>query len=357
MAWVKRADVISSCAPVCIGNVDATMEFQSMQLRSDGARSITFSGTSRGEVGFSPDTTTYHHIVAVFYDEGPHGHAALYWDGELAADGTEWTIDATVNDQIRIGETVSDGYTDLMNGYIAHVAVWSTALDATEIADLYDLTVSPLDVHPESLVTYTPLRSDIIDDKLIVGFNQKVDKESYLKHFNNNTLPEILNFEKVKKGDTYFIPAGKIHAIGAGILLTEIQQTSDATYRIFDWNRTDAQGNPRELHTELALEAIDFNYDNDHKIKTEAVKNKTTNLVDCSYFFTNILKFDKPIEKDYNLIDSFVIYIATEGSFQISYENKITKVQMGECVLIPAVLKNLILEPNGYAELIEVYVK
>jgi mannose-6-phosphate isomerase len=80
-------------------------------------------------------------------------------------------------------------------------------------------------------------------------------------------------------------------------------------------------------------------------------------LVDCSYFFTNILKFDKPIEKDYNLIDSFVIYIATEGSFQISYENKITKVQMGECVLIPAVLKNLILEPNGYAELIEVYVK
>ena len=94
---------------------------------------------------------------------------------------------------------------------------------------------------------------------MIVGFNQKVEKETYINHLNNSTLTEILNIEKVTKGDTYFIPTGRVHAIGAGVLLAEIQQTSDITYRIYDYDRIDVKnGKKRELHTDLALDAINF---------------------------------------------------------------------------------------------------
>ncbi len=96
--------------------------------------------------------------------------------------------------------------------------------------------------------------------ELIAGFNRKLDREQYLRHFNGGSLKEILNHEAVAPGDIYFMPAGRIHAIGPGVLLAEIQQTSDVTYRIYDWDRIDDQGNPRELHTDLALDAIDFSF-------------------------------------------------------------------------------------------------
>jgi mannose-6-phosphate isomerase len=196
------------------------------------------------------------------------------------------------------------------------------------------------------------------ESELIVGFNQKVDDKIYLDHLNNNSLPEILNFEKVKKGDVFYLPPGRIHAIGAGILLTEIQQSSDITYRIFDWNRTDDKGNPRELHTDMALKAMDFNFYNTYKSKYETRLNHTTNMVDCPYFFTNVLYFDKPVEKDYNLIDSFVIYIAVDGNFIIKPEGgENVEVVKGESILLPAIIKNLVLEPKGLAQILEVYIK
>jgi len=196
------------------------------------------------------------------------------------------------------------------------------------------------------------------DSELICGFNTRVDKETYLKRLNENKLNRILNFEKVQRGDVFFIPAGRVHAIGSGILLAEIQQTSDMTYRIFDWNRTDSDGNPRELHTELALDAIDYKYYENYKTTYISTLNKTSNMVDCPYFFTNILKFDQPIEKDYYLVDSFVIYLCIEGHFTIKTDKGIIEqVQKGETVLIPAALKNLSLIPEGNAEIIEVYIK
>lgn len=201
----------------------------------------------------------------------------------------------------------------------------------------------------------------IIDHKpaaeLIVGFNKKVDPETYINYLENNKLTEILNFEKVAKGDVFYLPAGRIHSIGAGILLAEIQQTSDITYRIFDWNRTDKEGNPRALHTDLALKAIDFNFYPDYKNHYEETLNKTSNIVDSPYFFTNILQFDKTIEKDYILIDSFVIYICIEGKLTVCPEQgdniSLTK---GETLLVPATIKNLELVPDGLSKIIEVYI-
>jgi mannose-6-phosphate isomerase len=194
--------------------------------------------------------------------------------------------------------------------------------------------------------------------ELICGFNQEVNKEAYLEHLKKNTLTEILYAGKVKVGDVYYLPAGRIHAIGAGMVILEIEQPSDITYRIFDWNRTDDKGNPRQLHTELAAKAIDFNFCQKYKTDYEAVLNTTVNMVDCPYFFTSILEFNEIVEKDYFLIDSFVIFYAVDGCFTInSDDSEPVVVKKGESVLLPAMIKNISLVPEGLAKVIEVYIK
>jgi mannose-6-phosphate isomerase len=194
--------------------------------------------------------------------------------------------------------------------------------------------------------------------ELICGFNKAIDKEIYLKHLQENKLNRIMNFEKVQNGDVFFIPAGRVHAVGSGILLAEIQQCSDITYRIFDWNRVDDLGKPRELHTELALDAIDYSFKENYKTSYENVKNKTVNIAECEYFNTNILKFEKEVTKDYNLLDSFVVYMCLEGRFKIcSEKGTLETITKGETVMLPAVIKNISLVPEGYTELLEVYIK
>ncbi|WP_321280359.1 type I phosphomannose isomerase catalytic subunit [Marinifilum fragile] len=194
--------------------------------------------------------------------------------------------------------------------------------------------------------------------ELIVGFNREVDKAKYVAKLEEGKLEEILNNEPVKKGSCFFIPAGRVHAIGKGILLAEIQQTSDVTYRMYDWNRTDDLGNPRELHTELAVDAIDYSFEKKYRTDYETEINKTTELVRCPYFTTNTLEFDKQIEKDYSQLDSFVIYMCLDGNFTIESEDGITtEVTKGETVLIPAALENVILFPKGKTEILEVYIK
>ncbi|MGC9374883.1 MAG: type I phosphomannose isomerase catalytic subunit [Bacteroidales bacterium] len=195
------------------------------------------------------------------------------------------------------------------------------------------------------------------DAELISGFNQKIDKATYLKHLESNELPKILNFEKVKKGNVFYIPAGRVHAIGKGIVLAEIQQTSDITYRIFDWNRKDEQGNYRELHTDLAVDAIDYNQYDNYRTDYTSEKNSTAEIIKCNYFQTNILDFNQQIEKNYNQLDSFVIYICIEGEFEIIYnESEKTLVKKGETVLIPAVFEQLFLNPVTESKLLEVYI-
>ncbi len=190
------------------------------------------------------------------------------------------------------------------------------------------------------------------------GFSQAVDREKYLKYFENGNLTDLLKYDEAKVGDVFFIPAGRVHAIGKGSMVAEIQQTSDITYRIFDYNRKDDKGNERELHTDLALDAIDFSFMEDYKTKYSAEINKSTEIVSCKYFTTNILEFDKPLEKDYFKIDSFVIYITLEGNFEIETEEGTEKVGKGETVLIPAGIDSLKLIPkSSKVKLLEVYIQ
>ena len=189
---------------------------------------------------------------------------------------------------------------------------------------------------------------------LIVDFNQKMTPELYLEHLDNKTLPDILNFDKVKAGDTYFIEVGRVHAIGAGVLLAEIQQTSDITYRIYDWDRKDDQGNERELHTDLAIDAIGFDMEDNFRIDYEKNSNHSNEMVSCPYFTTNYLKVNTELEKQ-NTHDSFVIYICVEGEAVIKTENHSEKIKKGETVLLPAAITAYQISSKN-ATLLEVYV-
>lgn len=190
--------------------------------------------------------------------------------------------------------------------------------------------------------------------KLIVDFNQKMNKEKYLHHLNNKTLPEVLNFETVKSGDTYFIEVGRVHAIGAGVMLAEIQQTSDLTYRLYDWDRLDANGNSRELHVDLALDAIDFDMPDNFKVDYDKTQNETNQMVSCSYFTTNYLELTKSIEKQNNY-DSFLIYICVDGDATIESDDFSETIKKGETVLLPAAIKNFKITTDS-CKLLEVYV-
>lgn len=194
--------------------------------------------------------------------------------------------------------------------------------------------------------------------RLITGFNRPLKKEDYLRYFENGQLESILNYEKVKAGDVFFIPAGRIHAIGGGIVLAEIQQTSDVTYRIYDFNRLDDHGIPRELHTELALDAIDFNFEKNYRTSYEPVENVSDTLVECPYFKTNILPITRGVERDFTGKDSFTIYMCVEGEYTFTWEEGNMEVKKGETILVPALIEDFSLTPiNGNkTKLLEIYI-
>ncbi len=194
--------------------------------------------------------------------------------------------------------------------------------------------------------------------ELISGFRKPLDKATYTKLLESGQLESSLNYEKVGPGDVYFMPAGRVHAIGKGILLAEIQQSSDVTYRIYDFDRKDEHGNGRELHTAAALDAIDFTVHDSYKTIYPNIDNQTINAVSCRYFNTNIMNFNQTVEKDFALIDSFVAYMCTEGKGEILYgEGLSVGFTKGETILIPAVLKNLIINPHMPSTLLEIYIK
>lgn len=193
------------------------------------------------------------------------------------------------------------------------------------------------------------------DAELIIGFNQEVDKEGYVNKVESGDILDILNIEKITKGDTYYIPTGRVHAIGAGVLLAEIQQTSDVTYRIYDYKRVDAKtGKERELHTELALDAIDFTLQDSYKTSYNIKQNKASELVYSPYFKTNIIQLKGTLKQDYSTLDSFVIYMCVEGNSEIVYGNNTYQLNLGETMLIPAVIEEVELSGND-AKLLEVF--
>lgn len=188
-----------------------------------------------------------------------------------------------------------------------------------------------------------------------VGFKETITKEKYLDYLNAGKITDLLNFEKVEKGESFFIRTGKVHAIGAGVLLAEIQQTSDITYRIYDWDRVDAQGNSRELHTELALDAIDFERKDDFRLTYDKETNTSNEVASCEYFTTNYLPLSEDLKKDYSQLDSFVIYMCVSGEVAVQVGQHAETLIAGQTLLIPASAKDVSLS-GQQAELLEVYI-
>ena len=191
---------------------------------------------------------------------------------------------------------------------------------------------------------------------IIVGFKEELDKNSYTKYLEDKRLIEVLNTVKTSAGDTFYIPTGRVHAIGAGVLLAEIQQTSDITYRIYDYDRVDkATGETRELHNELALDVIDFKLHDNYKTDYSKKSNVSNLLVHSPYFKTNILPVKGTLEKDYTSIDSFIIFICTKGSVEVLSKDQTYKLHKGKTLLLPASLNQVSLTSVNGGELLEVY--
>ncbi|WP_103069056.1 type I phosphomannose isomerase catalytic subunit [Aquimarina sediminis] len=193
--------------------------------------------------------------------------------------------------------------------------------------------------------------------ELIVGFKTDTSRKEYEVFLEEGKITELLNFENISKGDSYFIKAGRIHAIGAGSLIAEIQQTSDITYRVYDWDRKDANGVGRELHTDLALDALDFKADKSFKLDYGKEKNTTNKMISSKYFTTNAIEISGRFEKDYTSLDSFKILMCVEGNGEISVEGFSEKISYGETILIPASIKKLsIISDTQDMKLLEVYI-
>lgn len=183
--------------------------------------------------------------------------------------------------------------------------------------------------------------------ELIIGFNRDVSREAYQDALASGKLLELLHYEPVRKGDAFFINSGKIHAIGAGILLAEIQQSSDVTYRVYDFDRKDAQGNPRELHTDLALDAMDYARRDDFRIAYPSEKNTAAPLVDSAYFKTSCLDLDSPLTREFTSQGSFRAYVCVDGRATLELGSYSVPIEKGETALLPAAAPELRIQTGG----------
>lgn len=190
------------------------------------------------------------------------------------------------------------------------------------------------------------------DARIIVGFKKQSNATEYLENLKNKTLLSILDDVKVKSGDVFFLETGTVHAIGAGLVVAEIQQTSDITYRLYDFDRVDDKGNSRELHVDLALDAINYNKIETHK-KYDSIQNQSNPIVDCPYFTTNFLPL-KGIVSMNKTGNTFTVYMCVEGNFEIEYEGGKFQYKKGDTILIPAAMKTFSL--NGEASILEIYI-
>lgn len=193
--------------------------------------------------------------------------------------------------------------------------------------------------------------------KLFSGFSKQIDADEYVRRVGENTIMDVLQRYEVSPGDVFFLPAGRVHAIGAGCFIAEIQQTSNITYRIYDYDRKGADGKGRELHTELAKDAIDYAMLPDYRTHYKARTNATVSLADCKYFTTNLLDLDATMMRDFSSLDSFVVYICMEGKASIR-DNKGNEVNVhqGQTVLIAADTTAVTIVPSPKAKFLETFI-
>lgn len=193
---------------------------------------------------------------------------------------------------------------------------------------------------------------------LMSGLSKEITPEEYAAKVADNTITDVLNDYDVHAGDVFFLPAGRIHSIGKGCFIAEIQQTSDITYRIYDFGRLGLDGKPRELHTELSKAAIDYTVLPDYKTSYQSIKDQENEIVSCKYFTTSIYELDKEVTKDMSGLDSFVIAICVEGSGSLAdSEGNAVSLRQGETVLIPACSRSFTILPEGSMKVLTSYIR
>ena len=284
--------------------------------------------------------------------------------------GESWELSTVEGDVSRIANGILKGrfITEVIDEYPAEIlgtAVYERFgkqfpllfkyLDAKE-----DLSVQ---VHPNDVLAkqrhnsfgktemWYVLQADA-NARLIAGFKEPIDAATYLKHLENKTLVTTLNEIKVKQGDVFFIETGTVHAIGAGMVVAEIQQTSDVTYRLYDFDRVDVDGNVRELHVDLALDAINYNMVSSQK-QYQKNKNESNTVVDCPYFTTQFI----PLEGEMKVQKTgatFTVYMCVEGNFDLLLGEEMYSYSKGDTILIPAALRAFQL--SGKASILEIYI-
>lgn len=289
--------------------------------------------------------------------------------------GESWEISGIENDCsiVANGELAGNTLNELIDIYMDEL-VGTKVLDKydhefplllkfLDVNDLLSLQVHPNDTLAErrhnslgKTEMWYIVQADN-DAEITVGFNKTIDKDIFIEHALTNRLQDIISTTKVKAGDAFYIPAGLVHGGGKGLLIAEIQQSSDVTYRIFDWNRTDIDGNKRELNLDMSLDALDYSSKADYRASFTKNINEPSQIISSDYFAINRLEFDQPFDKDYSLLDSFVIYMCINGSFSIeTNENETVKISKGQTVLIPAKLDKVHLIPEPKAEILEIYI-
>lgn len=287
--------------------------------------------------------------------------------------GESWEISDVPNDETKVLEGDFKGYTlkQLITEYKGEFlgeSVYQSFGDAFPLLIKFIDAKTPLSiqVHPNNEIAKTRhnsfgknemwyiMQADK-DAEIIVGFEKEVNKTQFQKHLKDNTLLDVMHHETVKKGDAFYIPTGRIHAIGAGVLLAEIQQTSDVTYRVYDYERVDkTTGKTRDLHTDLAVDVLDFEVQDQYHSDYKKKKNKSNSLVYSPYFKSHFLKIRGGVTKDYSKIDSFVIYICVSGTLDIIYNSQTQTLNKGETILLPAAINEVQLISNR-AKVLEVY--
>lgn len=226
-----------------------------------------------------------------------------------------------------------------------------------------------IQVHPDDRLAWMRHKSNgktemwyvVAADKgahLKSGFSKQLTPAEYERMVADHTLTDALCDYPVTAGDLFFLPAGRVHAICAGTFVAEIQQTSDITYRIYDFNRKDANGNTRELHTELAKDAIDYTVLPDYRTHYQKAQDREVELVSCPYFTTSLYDLTEALTIDYSALDSFVVVICVEGKGTICDDSgNEMPIHQGETVLLPATVKSLRAVPGGSLKILTSYIK
>ena len=302
---------------------------------------------------FKGITTEQHNIGESWELSGVRGHESVVANGEFEGR----TITSLIEEfkGILVGEKVYAG-----NGNVFPLLI--KFIDARS-----DLSIQ---VHPDDKLAAerhnskgkTEMWYVVGADEgahLLSGLKEEITPDEYVRRIGDNTITDVLTDFKVKAGDVFFLPAGRIHAIGTGCSIAEIQQTSDITYRIYDYGRLGLDGKPRELHTELAKDAIDYKVYPEYKSEYKEEANAENQLVSCRYFTTSEYNLSEPVSKDLSGTDSFLIVICIEGRGTVvdkEDSDERIEIHQGETVLIPASSKGVEFIPEGNMKLITSYI-